>query len=146
MTTTFTTKSYAETQKIGTEFSKKVKNGGILALYGNLGSGKTTFTQGVAKGLGIKQKIISPTFIIVRKYDTNLKSSVPSLNYFYHIDLYRIEKATDIKGLGLEEILNDKSNIVAVEWPEKIESLLPKNTIKLKFKYLENDEREIEIT
>lgn len=145
MIRTITTKNYAETQKAGTEFSKKIKDGGILALYGNLGSGKTTFAQGLAKGLGIKQKIISPTFIIIRKYDLELSSQNSEIRSFYHIDLYRIEKMNDIESIGLIEILNDKSNIIAIEWPEKIEDLLPKNTWRLNFNYLENNERRIEI-
>lgn len=149
---TIITKNFTQTQNLGKKFAEKLTNGGIVALYGNLGSGKTTFIQGFAKGLGIKNKIISPTFIIVRKYEINLKSSISNLKSFYHIDLYRIENEAGLQGLGLEEILNDASNIVAIEWPEKIEKFLPDKTIKINFEYLpsgmighEKDERRIKI-
>ncbi len=145
------THNYSETQDLGFNLGKNLKNGKVFALYGNLGSGKTTFVQGLAKGLGIKQKIISPTFIIVRKYAIP-KSLIPALpagrfnlKSFYHIDLYRIENETGIKGLGLEEILNDDSNVVAIEWPEKLKNLLPKKRTNLFFEYLDNDLRKIEI-
>ncbi|HVF69546.1 MAG TPA: tRNA (adenosine(37)-N6)-threonylcarbamoyltransferase complex ATPase subunit type 1 TsaE [Xanthomonadales bacterium] len=144
MSQVFITKNFSQTQTLGKKFAGNLKSGAILALYGDLGSGKTTFVQGLAKGLGIKHKIISPTFIIVRKYEIP-KSLILNLKSFYHIDLYRLENETDMKGLGLEEILADKSNIVAIEWPEKIEKFLPKNKIHLNFNYLENNERKIEI-
>ncbi len=155
MTQSFTTKSSGETQKIGKDIAHKLNGGGIIALYGDLGSGKTTFVQGFAKGLGIKQNIISPTFIIARKYEIpNYSSSEQSESRssrldrtinFFHIDLYRIENETDIKGLGLEEIFADKSNIVAIEWPEKIEKLLPEKALGVHFKYIKGDQRRIEI-
>lgn len=145
------THNFSETQDLGFNLGKNLKKGWVFALYGNLGSGKTTFVQGLAKGLGINQKIISPTFIIVRKYDIP-KSLIPALpagrlnlKSFYHIDLYRIENESGVDGLGLEEILNDKSNIVAIEWPEKIEKYLPENRVNLYFEYLEDNKRKIEI-
>ena len=136
MSQVFTTNDSKETQDLGKTFAEKLKTGGIIALYGNLGSGKTTFVQGLAKGLGIKQKIISPTFIIVRKYELGDRN-------FYHIDLYRIGNEEDVLGLGLEDILSDRSNIIAIEWPEKIEKFLPKKRVNLFFKYLEEDKRRI---
>ncbi len=138
MTQLFTTESARQTQQLGHDIAQKLKDGGILALYGDLGSGKTTFVQGLAEGLGVKQKIISPTFIIARKYELGERN-------FYHIDLYRIEETSDVESIGLSEIINDKSNIVTIEWPEKIEKLLPKNRMNLHFEYLEDDKRKIEI-
>ncbi len=137
------TNKFSETQELGFNLGKNLKSGSTLALYGNLGSGKTTFVQGFAKGLGIKSKIISPTFIIVRKYDIRIKKQESRIKNFYHIDLYRIESEKDVEGLGLKEILNDKSNIVAIEWPEKIEKILPKKRINLYFEYLGDNKREI---
>lgn len=128
---------------MGFTLGKSLKGGEVFALYGNLGSGKTTFVQGLAKGLGIKQKIISPTFIIVRKYNVSIKNKVSSIKYFYHIDLYRIENEKDVRGLGLEEILNDKSNVVAIEWPEKIEKILPEDRTDIHFEYIGNNQRQI---
>lgn len=124
---TFITDSKKKTQRLGRDFAHVLEKGDVVCLYGDLGSGKTTFTQGLAQGLGIKNKIISPTFIIVRNYD-----------YFYHIDLYRIES---IDNLGLEEIINDKVNIVAIEWAEKLQKLIPKKRIDIKFSNVKNGRR-----
>lgn len=138
-----TTKNFKETQNLGKHLATQLKQGDVIALYGDLGSGKTTFVQGLAKGLGIEKKIISPTFIIVRKYEIPLTSSDLNLKTFYHIDLYRIENEENIKGLGLLEILSDPQNIVVIEWPGKIEKILPKKRINLSFEYLSDDKRKI---
>lgn len=126
------TNSFEETQTLAFDFAKTLKKGAVLALYGDLGSGKTTFVQGLAKSFGIEKKIISPTFIIMRTY-----------GHFYHVDLYRVETEKDVEGLGLLEIINDPENIVVIEWPEKIEHLLPKKTISIAFEYLKDDQRRI---
>ena len=148
----FITKSNKETQKIAQEFSSCLINRGVIALFGDLGAGKTTFVQGLAKGLGIKQRIISPTFIIVRSYElngklqtANGKTSSQILKLFYHIDLYRTESVKDVLGLGIKEIMNNPENIVVIEWAEKIENLLPKNTIKIYFEYINDTERKLKI-
>lgn len=130
------TTSFEETQQVGESFAQKLKGGEVLALYGDLGSGKTTFVQGLAKGLGIEKQIISPTFIIMRTYAFGNKM-------LYHVDLYRIESENDVEGIGLRELMNDPANIVLIEWPEKIENLLPENRIDIVFTYLEDDNREI---
>ncbi len=136
------TKSFEETQALGLELAKKLKGGEVLALHGDLGSGKTTFMQGLAKGLGIKRNIISPTFIIMRTYAIGNDSNIQNL---YHVDLYRIASENDIDGLGLKELLGEKENIVAIEWPEKIKKVLPKNKIDIYFEYLQEDKRKIRI-
>lgn len=132
----FTTNSFRETQEVGKDIGVKLKRGEILALYGDLGSGKTTFVQGLAYGLGIKRRIISPTFVIVRSYELGVMS-------FYHIDLYRIERAVQVEGLGLKEILNNKNNIVAIEWAKRLGDLLPKKRMDINFEYLAEDKRRI---
>lgn len=132
------TKNAAETKQFAHELAKQLKGGEILCLYGNLGSGKTTFVQGLAEGLGIKHRIISPTFIIVRSYKLN------KLNFF-HIDLYRVDSASKMIGLGIDEIFNNKKNIIAVEWAEKLGKTLPKRRIDIKFTYLNKDQRNIDI-
>jgi len=111
-----------------------------LALTGELGSGKTTFVQGLAKGLGIKQRIISPTFILVRKYDLRSKS-------FYHVDLYRLETEVEkeVRNLGIEEIWDNPENIVVIEWAEKIKGMIPENATWIEFKNLGGNERKIKI-
>ena len=150
------TNSKEETQKIARDFSSKLAKGGVVALYGDLGSGKTTFVQGVAKGLRIKKRIISPTFIIVRTYRIKnypfgkprfnrgkLRASESRIKNLYHIDLYRTETLDDIKGLGLEEIISDPENIVVIEWAEKMKNLLPEKRIEIKFEYIDENKRRI---
>ncbi len=119
----------------------------VLALHGDLGSGKTTFTQGLAKFLKIKNRITSPTFVIQKKFQiprnkkqTNLKSQIQNL---YHIDAYRLSKPEEILELGWQEIIDNPKNIIVIEWPEKIKKFLPKETIYLKLKFINETQREI---
>lgn len=143
---TYITKSAKQTQKLGEKLANEVlalqqsqgKNNSavVLGLSGNLGSGKTTFLQGFAKGLGIKEKILSPTFVILKRFKIKNES-------FYHIDCYRIKNETDILMLGWKEIIKNPKNIIAIEWPERIKKLLPKNTIFTDFKFINKNKREI---
>jgi len=114
----------------------------IIALTGELGSGKTTFVQGLARGLGIKKRVLSPTFILMRQYAIRY---MPYAN-FYHVDLYRVENEKDVRGLGLSEIWSNPENIVAIEWAEKIKKILPKKRIDIRFNYLNNNQRKITIS
>jgi len=140
------TQSAQETKKLGESFADCLKSGNatwqVLALTGELGAGKTTFVQGFAKGLGIKKRILSPTFVMMRSYKLR---NLPYKN-FYHVDLYRAEGEKDIKNLGLKEIFFDKQNIIVVEWAERIKNALPKNTCWLKFEYEKETKRKITIT
>ena len=130
-------KNSSQTKKIAAELAEKIvkqkpdKTAKVVALVGNLGAGKTTFTQGFAKGLGVRGRIMSPTFILFRRHLLRGES----YNNFYHFDLYRIKKTTDMKELGFKEILADPKNIVLVEWPEKVKKVLPKDTIWVQFEY-----------
>jgi len=134
------TKSAQETKDLGKKIATDLKGGETLALIGDLGSGKTTFIQGFAEGLGIKNRIISPTFILMRKYSDS------KLN-FYHIDLYRLENnlENEVKNLGIDDTWGKENNIVAIEWAEKIKDLLPKGTIQLRFENMGEDDRKISI-
>jgi tRNA threonylcarbamoyladenosine biosynthesis protein TsaE len=143
-----TTTNYKQTQKIGQNFacylSSPRKRGSrigamVLGLKGNLGSGKTTFLQGFAKGLGIKEKILSPTFIIMKRFVIPAKAGI----HFFHLDCYRFKNEKDILDLGFKEIISNPKNIVAIEWPKKIKKLLPKNTIYIDFKFINQNKREI---
>ncbi len=142
------TKSFKETQKIGQELAKDVlrqaqdknnKQAVVLGLSGNLGGGKTTFLQGFAKGLGIKEKILSPTFVIQKRFLLKNKK----FKNFYHIDCYRLKNEKNILELGFKEIIKNEKNIIAIEWPEKIKKVLPKNYIKINFKFTSENTREI---
>jgi tRNA threonylcarbamoyladenosine biosynthesis protein TsaE len=139
------TSNFEQTQMLGFEFANKLSGGEVLALYGDLGSGKTTFMQGLAKGLGIKRNIISPTFIIIRTYTTDLQERETSFRNLYHLDLYRLENGSQASELGLEELFNDPQNVVAIEWPDKIEKLLPEKRINIYFTYLTDKKRQIQI-
>ncbi len=138
----YKSKNRSQTQKIAKDLSQKFKNtGGIIALMGDLGAGKTTFTQGFAKALGIKEKIISPTFVITRQHQ------IPNTNRFlFHIDLYRLENITSLPEIGISEFIDQKNSIVIIEWPEKILNLLPDETIKIKIEKIKNNERKIKIS
>ena len=92
-------KDEKQTRKIGFELGSNLKKGGIIALYGNLGAGKTVFIKGVAKGLGIKSHITSPTFVFWRVYPVTKKQ----LKHFCHVDLYRLPKPGAIQNIGIEE-------------------------------------------
>ena len=132
-----TTNNSQETEKLGFEFTNKITDGGIICLYGDLGSGKTTFVKGLAKGLGISERIISPTFVIVRQH--NLENNIT----FYHIDLYRLESERELQSIGLPDIFSEKNAIVLVEWAERLGKYLPEKRWDIKFQNLENDQRKI---
>lgn len=147
---TFLTENFKETQRLGEDFARTLlasmqgETLSVIALYGDLGSGKTTFTQGLAVGLGIKNRIISPTFVIVRSYKLRINDKGLMIKDFYHIDLYRTESEKDIEGLGIEEIINNKNNIVIIEWAEKLKNYLPKKRIDINFFYEKDNARRIE--
>lgn len=134
------TKSADETKDFAKKFAKDFSGGGIIALSGDLGAGKTTFAQGFAEGLEIQDKIISPTFLIIRQYSIPKKK-----NFFYHIDLYRLENI-DLKNSELEEILQDPSNIVLIEWAEKISKHLPAGSKMINLTRIKEGVHEIELT
>jgi len=124
----------------------------VLALMGDLGSGKTTFAQALAEGLGVKEKVKSPTFIIMRKSQipssksqakSKIQKNKTKYKYFYHFDVYRINSEKEIFNLGWEEIISNPENVVLVEWADKIEKILPKNSVKINFKHLKGDKRGI---
>jgi len=135
------TNNFKETQKLARDFAKTLKKGDLICLSGNLGSGKTTFVQGLAEGLGIKNRIISPTFIIVRAY--RIKNDKSRIMNFYHVDLYRVENERDLEDLGIEEIINDKNNITVIEWAEKLKSQISTKRINIQFSYEKENTRRI---
>lgn len=102
----------------------------ILALSGDLGAGKTTFVQGLASGLGIDAPVQSPTFVLLNEYPNEYSGSLD----LFHFDLYRLKSGADFLGLGFDEYF-DKGGICAIEWPERIESLLPERTLFLSFSH-----------
>lgn len=137
------TKSSLETQAFGSNFANQLKSGDVVLLFGELGSGKTTFAAGVAKGLGIKDRILSPTFVLVRQYE--IPHPTPRTRNLYHVDLYRIEKQTEIKNLGLEELVDEDNSITVIEWADRLRNFSRDRVYKIYFKHLNGDRREITI-
>lgn len=113
----------------------------VLALEGDLGSGKTTFIQGLARGLGLKDKILSPTFVILKKF--RIKSRLSYFKAFYHLDCYRLKRVEDLAGLDFGAFSADASHIIAVEWADRVKKFLPQSRITIAFKWLSPAEREI---
>ena len=139
-----------QTKKLGGFLAKKLKRGTrkralVLGLKGDLGGGKTTFLQGFAKGLGIKQKILSPTFLIMKRFELK-NTTIKQFSNFYHFDCYRINKSKEILDLGFKTIISNPKNIVAIEWAEKIKKFLPKNTTWINFEFVDKNKREIKIS
>ncbi len=128
------TQSTEETKKLAYKVAKKLKPGDVVALYGDLGSGKTTFTKFLVEGLGMENRVQSPTFVIARKYG--------NVN---HVDLYRLSSEKEVEDIGIEEVINDKNTVTVIEWPELAEKFLPKNTIKIYFEYIDENTRKITI-
>lgn len=126
---------------------KKCSGALVLGLTGELGSGKTTFSQALAKELGVKERVLSPTFVIMKRYLIGQSDNLATgqLKNFYHLDCYRIAGAKDLEELGFAKIIKDPKNLVAIEWSEKIKNILPKDTIWIKFEHLGEERRKIEI-
>ena len=119
--------SVEETQKFASEFSKTIEMGSIISLNGDLGAGKTTFAQGFALGLGVKQHVGSPTFKLVSEYyGENMK--------LFHVDCYRLSGIEDFLNMGGENLLLPENGVSLFEWASIIEGVLPDNTIIIDFK------------
>lgn len=112
----------------------------VVALDGALGAGKTTFAQGFAEGLGVKEKVKSPTFVLVHVHALKKKARFKS---FYHADCYRLESEKDVSAIGLDEVMRDAENIVLVEWARRIKKVLPKDTIRVTFTHINEQTRKI---
>jgi len=132
------THSSQETQELAIKVAKKISKGSVMALYGELGTGKTTFTRYLAEGLGLKARVQSPTFVIARKYAN--KDIV--LN---HLDLYRLTSRQEAEEIGIEDFLESRDCITVIEWPEIIENLLPEETIRIYFEDIDENGRKIKI-
>jgi tRNA threonylcarbamoyladenosine biosynthesis protein TsaE len=147
------TTGYKKTQELGNVFAQEIlrkrpqKKAVVLALVGDLGGGKTTFSQGFAKGLGVRNKITSPTFTIFKRFKIYLaRGRVPQkidFENFYHFDCYRLLGPKDILDLGFKEIVSSPRNIILLEWAEKVKRSLPKETIWLHFDLVGKNKRTI---
>ena len=148
--------SLEEMQQIAAEFVSNLilstDTATIVGLYGELGSGKTTFTQGVARALRITETVVSPTFVIEKIYqiqknnNTNnyTKNTEQKFTHFIHIDSYRLEKSEELLQLGWKEIISNPNNLIFIEWPERVIDIMPPH-IKLVFSHVSENVRELEI-
>lgn len=135
------TASASETQKIARILAEELshaprgRGAQVIALQGELGAGKTTFVQGFVQALGVKEKVKSPTFVLIKIYslDQKSRSKNPVYKHLVHIDCYRISSPRDLIHLGLKEILGDKDAIVLIEWADRIRKILPRDTFWIRF-------------
>ncbi|OGD70669.1 tRNA (adenosine(37)-N6)-threonylcarbamoyltransferase complex ATPase subunit type 1 TsaE [Candidatus Collierbacteria bacterium RIFCSPLOWO2_01_FULL_50_23] len=137
---TYVTGSVEETKDLAKEFAKELKEGITLCLNGELATGKTTFTQGLGEYFGL-DRMTSPTYVIVHQYPINPPESL--IKTFYHVDLYRLKNYWEIRAFSLDELWSEKSNLIVVEWPERLETYLPKSRYEINFKTLGADSREV---
>ena len=117
----------------------------VIALSGDLGVGKTTLTQQIAKELGITSNVISPTFVIMKTYELNGGRNPQAVfARLVHIDAYRLKSHTELLTLGFTELLADPHNLILIEWPEMVAEIIPKNAKHIKLSHKSEEEREIE--
>jgi len=144
------TLSERETLNLGKKIAKQLKGGEIIALIGELGAGKTIFAKGIANGLGIKKIITSPTFVLMKIYETNKYKSKTNLNEsriqkLCHVDAYRLKSSQDLINIGINDYLGQKNTVTIIEWADQAQDILPKNAIFVKIK-LENEKNKRTIT
>lgn len=118
----------------------------VIALEGDLGAGKTTLTQEIARVFYIKERVISPTFVIMKRYNLPAQTGVldEKFKYLIHIDAYRLEKSEELFKLGFQKLLEDKDNLIIIEWPENVPECIPKNTLRVKLSHEIDNSHSIE--
>jgi tRNA threonylcarbamoyladenosine biosynthesis protein TsaE len=142
-------KTTKDTEKIAKDFLKiclnsKSKNPCVVCLHGDLGAGKTTFSQFLAKELGVKRKVNSPTFVIMKRYEIKNKNS--GFKNLYHLDAYRLKKEKELEVLGWKEIISNPDNLVLIEWPENISKAVPKKNHKIHIFHTKEGHRKFKIS
>lgn len=119
----YTTHNEKETFAVAKKFAATLKGGEVIGMTGDLGAGKTAFTKGLAAGLGIKNIITSPTFVLMKNYQsTNSKKTIQQLA---HIDAYRLGSGTDLQALGVSDYFDNPTCVTVIEWAERIHEILP---------------------
>lgn len=156
----FLTTSEKQTFVLGKKFAQGLKGGEVVGLIGNLGAGKTVFVKGLASGLGIKNKIASPTFVLMKIYPVKcaLRPALRAgfsearpvkqpnkIKQLIHIDAYRLKNGKEILSTGAEEYFNKPNSVVIIEWADRIKEILPKKTKLVKITSREENKRKITI-
>jgi tRNA threonylcarbamoyladenosine biosynthesis protein TsaE len=134
----FRSHSPEQTRRIGVQLGKTLQAGDVICLQGDLGAGKTTFVQGVALGWGSQDAVSSPTFILVNVYRRGDEARL------YHMDAYRLDSALEAEELDLETML--AQGALLIEWPERIQELIPPERLWIRFEYADDEEREMKVT
>ena len=137
------TGSAEETRALGESLAAVLRAGDVVLLQGDLGAGKTTLTQGVAKGLGIADYVQSPTFILVAEYDGRAADGTPLR--LYHLDLYRLEGTSDLESIGFADYLAPVDGVSVVEWPERASGELPEEHLLIRLESLDGDRRRLSL-
>ena len=140
----YLSKNLGETAGIAKDFLESISLGGkatVVALQGDLGAGKTAFTQEAVKIMGVVENMHSPTFVIMKIYEIDFKG----FKNFIHVDAYRLERDSELLHLGWEEIVSEPENLVFIEWPENVPGAIPISARKIAFKFIDEGAREIEI-
>ena len=127
------TVSLAEVPALAQDLAKQLKPGLVIALNGDLGAGKTTFTQALVKAAGVTEPVSSPTFVIMHVYNGPLK--------FYHFDLYRLQSIADLENIGGEELVPSVDGVTILEWADKIPEILPAQYIQIDITYKDDNSR-----
>lgn len=140
-----TTQNEIQTFALGQKLGADCHGGEVFILNGDLGAGKTKFLQGLAKGLGIKAKVNSPTFNIMKIYKLKGAAAKGGVNAFCHVDAYRLRSSKDLISLGIEEYFNAPGIVTAIEWGDKVKDIWPKKAIIISIKSLAENKREISI-
>ncbi|OQA43812.1 MAG: tRNA threonylcarbamoyladenosine biosynthesis protein TsaE [Parcubacteria group bacterium ADurb.Bin305] len=117
----------------------------IISLIGNLGAGKTELMKGIAQKLKLKDRITSPTFVIMKQFKIPRQQRFNNFKYLWHIDIYRLQSFSELESLGFKELMADKSNLIFIEWGDKIKKYLPKNTWQIKFKIINKNTRLLQL-
>lgn len=133
--------SLEETQKLAKDWlaslPQPTDEATVVGLYGNLGAGKTTFTQAVARELGITEPTTSPTFVIEKLYET----THPFFKRLIHIDAYRLEAGRELQALDFEKLVENPNNLILIEWPENVKEILPENHLKIQCEFVDEKTR-----
>lgn len=139
----YQTRGAEETKALAKKFAENIRPGTLVCLSGDLGAGKTTFTQGILESLGAEGPFVSPTFVIMKQYDLK-EATKNGIKRIYHADAYRVEEK-DFDMLGFAEWLADPGGLAILEWPERIQSLLPEKRIEISFEQKNESERLIRV-
>jgi len=137
----YLSRNLLDTKKLAIEVANKLKGGEVIGLIGELGAGKTTLVQFLAKALRVKEKVLSPTFVLMKIY--KISNNKKQITNFIHVDAYRLNNGDELKSIGLEEYLGRKDSVVVIEWADKVKEILPKGAMIITFKESDNERQRI---